>query len=151
VGMDTNIIGRLKIYGQTEPSEPEIKSIIVSDITDESHGNATGIGLADIITRKLYNKINLEITYKNIITSSFLERGKIPVIASNDREALELAIRNCGNSGNGKEKIIRIKNTLHLNELYVSESVLDAIEDSAQIEVIEKVNLFNDKNEFAKF
>ncbi len=144
VGIDTNIIGRIKIYGQPEPEKPKIKSIVVNDLTDESHGNATGIGLADIITRKVFNKIDFEKTYKNISTSSFLARGKIPFVAENDVEAMELAIRNCGNALPGKERIIRIKDTLHLDELYVSDAILNEIKDNLQIEQEgEKVNIFD--------
>lgn len=138
VGIDTNIIGRIKIYGQEEPTSPDIKSIVVMDLTDESHGNATGVGLADIITQKVYDKINFEITNKNISTSSFLERGKIPFVAKNDTEALHLALRNCGNMLPGKERIIRIKDTLHLNELYVSDAVLEELSNNSQIEHIKK-------------
>jgi len=152
VGIDTNIIGRIKIYGQPEPEKPKIKSIAVYDLTDESHGNATGIGLADLITRKVFNKIDFEKTYKNISTSSFLERGKIPFIAENDLEAFELALRNCGNSLPGNERIIRIKDTLHLDELYVSDAILNEIKDNPQIETEgEKVNIFNSDRTLISF
>ncbi len=152
VGIDTNIIGRLKIYGQPEPVRPAIKSIIVTDITEESHGNATGIGLADIITRRLFDKIDFEITYKNISTSSFLERGKIPFIAENDVEALNLGVRNCGSPVPGKERIIRVKDTLHLGELYVSDAILNELEKKKEIEIMErKVPMFDDQYGFRPF
>ena len=57
--------------------------MVVCDLTDETHGNAIGVGLADVITRRLFAKIDYESTYANVITSSFLERGKIPVVADN--------------------------------------------------------------------
>jgi hypothetical protein len=143
-GIDTNIIGRLKIYGQPEPSSPKIRSVVVSDLSDASHGNAIGVGLADVITRKLYNKINFETTYINVSTSSFLERGKIPYIAENDAEALQLALRNCGIIEPGKERIIRIKDTLHLSELYVSDVLLEELRDNPRIEQIgQKENFYN--------
>ena len=152
VGMDTNIIGRIKIPRQPEPESPKIKSIVVRDLTDESHGNVTGIGLADIITKKLFHKIDFEKTNKNIATSSFLERGKIPFIAENDREALELALRNCGHASPGKERIIRIKDTLHLDELYVSEAILREIKDNPQIEVTgESMPIFDNNNSLLPF
>jgi hypothetical protein len=152
VGMDTHIIGRMKIAGQAEPSSPRIRSIIVTDLTDESHGNATGVGLADIITRRLYNKINFDITYKNIITSSFLERGKIPVVAGSDREALEWAIRNCGAPSQGKERIVRIKNTLRMSELYVSGPIWEMVKDNPSMEILgPPVPLFDDKNQLTAF
>ena len=151
VGIDTNIIGRIKIFGQPEPIRPSIKSIVVSDLTDESHGNATGIGLADIITKNLYNKIDFDITYKNIETSSFLERGKIPFVVENDFKALELALRNCGNVSSG-ERIIRIKNTLHLDELYVSDAILNELKYNPQWELYEKkVNIFKEDKALIPF
>src|SRR5262249_27972454 len=114
-GMDTNIIGRLRIIGEPEPETPRIRSIVVNDVTDESHGNAAGLGLADVITRRFYNKIDFPVTYRNVITSSFLERGKMPVIAETAREAYEIARRSCGALPAGGERVIRIRNTLHLS------------------------------------
>jgi hypothetical protein len=137
-GIDTNIIGRLKIHGQPEPVNPSIKAIMVSDLTDESHGNATGIGLADVITRKLADKIDYEVTYTNIVTSSFLERGKLPVVADSDEKALEYSLRSCGYIQPGTERIIRVKDTMHLDELYVSESILEDIKERATIEIVKQ-------------
>lgn len=152
VGLDPNIIGRIKIYGQSEPASPNIKSIVVSELTDESHGNATGVGLADIITRNLYQKIDFLNTYKNTATSSFLERAKIPFVAETDSEALELAIRNCGLPASGKERIIRIQDTLHLDEMYVSDAILNEIIHSPQIEIISpKSALINSSGELNGF
>jgi hypothetical protein len=152
VGIDTNIIGRLKISGQAEPEKPNIKAILVLDLTDRSHGNAIGIGLSDVITKKLYDKIDFSATYSNAVTSSFLERAKIPLVANNDKEAFEIALRSCGYLKMGEEKIIRIKDTLHLDEIYVSEPILNLIKGSAGIESIkENVALFNGENEFTPF
>lgn len=136
-GVDTNIIGRIKISGQPEPVNPSIRSIVIHDLTDDSHGNATGVGLADVITRRLFDKINFEITYKNITTSTFLERGKIPIIAENDLEAFELALRSCNLQPPKDGRIIRIKDTLHLGELYVSEPIFHEIKNNPQIESVE--------------
>ena len=147
VGVDPNIIGRMKIYGQPEPLRPAVKSIIIADITKESHGNAIGVGLADVIPRRLFNKIDFPSTYTNGITSSFYERIKIPVIAETDREAFNIALRGCGYIKKGEEKVVRIKNTLHLEQLYVSDAVLEIIKDSDKIEILKKnVDLFNEGN-----
>jgi hypothetical protein len=152
VGIDPNIIGRIKIGGQEEPDKPTIKAIVLLDLTDSSHGNAIGIGLSDVITKKLYDKIDFPSTYKNTVTSSFLERAKIPIVARNDREALEIALRSCGYLKNGEERIIRIKNTLNLDEIYISKPILDIVIGSEGIEVInENVNLFATETEFAPF
>jgi hypothetical protein len=151
-GIDTNIIGRIKIFGQPEPEKPDIRSIVVSDLTEESHGNAIGIGLADVITKRLFDKINFEVTNKNVATSSFLERGKIPIVAENDKSALLLALRNCGLVEEGAERIIRIKDTLHLDELYVSNTVLEELKDDPLIEAEPvKTDIFNDLNFYNPF
>lgn len=127
VGIDPNIIGRIKIAGQEEPGRPEIKAIVLLNLTDNSHGNAIGIGLSDVITRKLFNKIDFSSTYTNAVTSSFLERAKMPIVAGNDKEAFEIALRSCGYLKNGEEKIIRIKDTLHLDEMYVSQPIFNIL------------------------
>jgi hypothetical protein len=152
VGIDPNIIGRTRITGQKEPDKPNIKAILVSDLTDATRGNAMGIGLSDVITRRLYEKIDFQATYTNIVTSSFLERGKIPIVADTDKEAFGIALRSCGYLKKGEEKIIRIKNTLHLDEVYISQAILKTVLDSKSIEIIkENVNLFESDTEFAPF
>lgn len=152
VGIDPNIIGRIKITGLKEPERPRIKAIIVSDLTEMSYGNAVGIGLADVITRRLFEKINFSTTYSNASTSSFLERAKLPIVASDEREAFRLALRSCGYLKSGEEKIIRIKDTLHLDELLVSKAILDLIQDPGRIEIIDNnVNLFDSQNDFKIF
>ncbi len=138
-GLDPNIIGRIRVSGQPEPELPAIGSIVVSDLTDASHGNAIGVGLADVITRRLYDKIDRSVTYTNVITSTFLERGKIPVVAESDREAVEIAIRTCGRAAlferGEAPRIARIKNTLRAAELLVSAPLLAELHGRSDIEV----------------
>lgn len=152
VGIDSNIIGRTKIFGQEEPENPTIKSILVLDLTDDSKGNAVGIGLADVITKKLYDKIDFASTYANGITSSFLERVKIPVVADTEKEAFEIAFRSCGYIKEGEERIIRIKDTLHLDELYVSKAILESIAGSGNIQSLKAdVPVFDNMGEITSF
>jgi hypothetical protein len=87
---------------QPDAPSPRIRAIVATDLTAESHGNAIGVGLADVITRRLYDKIDRGDTYRNVITNSFLERGKIPVVAFTDREAFEIALRSCGDISAGQ-------------------------------------------------
>lgn len=136
-GMDTNIIGRIRIAGEAEPEFPKITAIVAADLNEESRGNALGIGLADFTTRRLFDKINLKDTYENVVTSTFVERGKLPVIAESDREAVQYALR-ISRQGGGEENIrfVRIKNTLQLSELYVSKSVYEEIKDNPNIQAI---------------
>jgi hypothetical protein len=126
-GIDTNIIGRIRIDGQPEPSSPRIKSIVVRDLTPETHGNACGVGLADVVTRRLADKIDFKTTYTNIITSGFLERGKLPVVADSDEHALEIALRAAGCREPENARVIRIRDTLHLSDILVSPPVLSVM------------------------
>jgi len=128
-GLDPNIIGRMKIRGEVEPIMPKIKNIIVTDITEASHGNAVGVGFADVITRKLFENINFSSTYENVVTSTFLERAKIPIVADNVKKAFEIAYRASGPIKDGKERVVRIKNTLDLAQVYVSHAIYDDIKD----------------------
>ncbi|MBN2188109.1 MAG: hypothetical protein JW699_01545, partial [Chitinispirillaceae bacterium] len=133
VGIDTNIIGRMKIPGQPEPSSPRIKKIVVSSLTTHSCGNAVGIGLADVITEKLYDAIDFDVTRINAETSRFLERARVPHVAKSDRAAFEHALNACGSIPAGSERIVRILDTLHLSELQVSKAVFDEIKDDVEL------------------
>lgn len=122
-GMDTNVIGRVGIRGVPDRG---LKAgyIVVLDLAEESYGNANGIGLADITTRRLVKKINYGATLKNVLTTSFLDRAKIPVVLPNDREAIETAI---GLLSKRPEelRVVQIENTLELEEFYVSPAMAD--------------------------
>ena len=143
-GLDTNVIGRMHIRGEPEPQHPSIKSIMVRDLSVRSHGNALGIGMADVITRRLFDKIDFGPMYENSFTSTFLERVKIPVIARNDAEAFAYALRNCGWLAPGTERVVRIRNTLQLDEVYVSLPVLHELANRGMAEqAADPVPLFN--------
>jgi hypothetical protein len=152
LGMDPNIIGRLKIRGQPEPEWPDIGMIVMRDLTPETHGNAAGMGLADIITRRAYDKIDFQATYANVLTTGFLERAKVPVIAETDREAVELACRAAGAGSEETVRLVRIRNTLHLDELLVSAAVLNEIRDRAGVTLIgELIPLWDETGRMGAF
>ena len=73
----------------------DAEKVVILDLTDETHGNAQGVGLADVTTRRLVNKTKLEMTYPTAVTNTFLHLMKIPMIMDNDREALQLALCCC--------------------------------------------------------
>lgn len=135
-GMDTNIIGRIRILGVQEPTSPRIKYIVASNVSDESHGNALGIGLADLTTRRLFNQIDHHAMNENVITSTFLHRAMVPIVLDNDREAISAAIRANWGTEPEQARLMRIPNTLHLEYLYVSENLLPELTGLDNIEVI---------------
>jgi len=132
-GMDTNIVGGILSYDPAEYTPPKIKRIIVLDLTEETSGNALGIGTADLITRRLYDKLDLKATYTNTITATFLERAKIPIVAETEKEAYEVAVKTVWNLPGAIPRVVIIRNTLKLDELYVSEPVWQEIKDRPDI------------------
>ena len=131
-GMDPNVIGRMKVPGTPEPEYPKTKVIVVTDITDASHGNACGIGLADVTTRRLLDKVDWDATYTNAVTSGFYEHSMLPVVAATDRQAFEWGIR-ASHDPYKPKKIVRITDTLHVSEMYVSEAALNEVKDRVEI------------------
>ena len=121
-GMDTNIIGRPTNPHEPFPADPKILWIVALDLTDESYGNAIGIGNADFTTRRLVDKIDMKPTLINAITACEPGVAKVPATYETDREAVEAALSCIGLTPPERARIIRIKNTLVLGELEVSEA-----------------------------
>ena len=132
-GMDTNIIGRIRVKGSPEPESPEIGAIIVDDLSPESHGNALGIGLADIVTRNLFDKVDFKAMYANVITTTFLERGKTPIVADGLAQAFDIALRTAGGRPFDQLRVIRVANTLHLEEMRVSPALYREMADRVEL------------------
>jgi hypothetical protein len=134
-GMDTNVIGRFRILGVDEPETPAVKYIIVGDVSEESHGNALGIGLADLTTRRVADRVERKAMNANVITSTFIERAKVPMVLASDEEAIETAVRCNWGVPPEQTRFVRIPNTLHLEYLYVSESMVEEVLQGADTEV----------------
>ncbi|MHB1302740.1 MAG: nickel pincer cofactor-dependent isomerase, group 22 [Acidiphilium sp.] len=133
-GMDPNITGRASTpYVETRQS---IGKMAVLDLSARTHGNATGIGLADICTRRLFDKIDFEATYANHITSTVLAGGKIPIVMKNDRQAVQLAVKTSNVADRDRLRLVHIPNTLHLETIRIAETMLDEARTHAGIEVI---------------
>jgi hypothetical protein len=113
-----------------------VKRIFVRDLTDQSKGNAIGIGLADLTTKRLVDKIDYAVTYKNCITGISLEKGAVPMYFSSDREAIEVALGSLGLISAQKSKIVRIKNTLRLEIVGVSEAYAEEIDRRNDVEIL---------------
>jgi hypothetical protein len=135
-GMDTNVIGRFRILGVDEPETPAVKYIVVGDVSEESHGNAIGVGLADLTTRRLADRIERKAMNANVVTSTFIERAKVPMVLASDEEAIETAVRCNWGVPPERTRFVRIPNTLHLEYLYVCESMVDEVLANAETEVV---------------
>src|SRR5687768_15390294 len=121
-GMDTNIIGRPTNPFEPFPTDQKILWIVVLDLTEHSYGNATGVGNADFTTRRLVDKIDMKATLINCITACAPWGARIPATYETDREAVETALSCIGLTPPERARVIRIKNTLMLGEVEVSEA-----------------------------
>jgi hypothetical protein len=120
-GMDTNVIGRWKDMDVTGPITPEIQRIVVLRLAQASEGNANGIGLADFTTRKLVEAIDWKATLTNVQTTGFWGRSFCPPFPGSDREAIQWALASLKQPPDVPVTAARIRNTLHLEELWLNE------------------------------
>lgn len=123
-GIDTHVTGRWRIFGEPEPESPRITRIAVLGLDPSSHGNAQGVGLADLITERLFRNIDLKKTYMNSLTSTYVQRGFIPVIGGSDRETIEKALCSIPLIKQGGARVAWIKNTNHIEEIALSPAAL---------------------------
>jgi hypothetical protein len=126
-GMDTNVLGRMFVPGVPEDDRPRITAVVVLHLTQASHGNAIGIGLADFTTERVISMIDWQATYMNGYTSGIggLLRNRLPQVLPNDRAAIATAIRMCGQPDMAKVRLARIKNTLLAAYVEFSPSLLE--------------------------
>lgn len=133
-GMDPNITGR---YATPYASGgPEITRIVVLGLTKKTHGNANGIGMADMSTRKVMDEIIWEKGYANALTSTVISVVKLPMILDNEELAVKAAIKTCNAFNLSKARVVRIKNTLDIREIWISESMLDEAKEMDNIEIL---------------
>ena len=146
-GMDPNISGRF-VQPQYCSGGIDAEKVVILDLSDETHGNAQGIGLAEVTTRRLFNKMKLEMTYPTGVTNTFLHLMKIPMIMDNDREALQLALCCCPDAEDQTNmKMIRIPNTAHIDVIEISEGMLPLAKANPNIEILsEPYELAFDEN-----
>ena len=124
-GLDPNITGRWFGSNSLWQDTPDVHRIAVLDLSRETHGNAVGIGLADFCTQRVVDKIDRDMTYLNVLTAHFTVPGRIPIYFSTDRETIRRALLSIGGrSGPADKRVIRIHDTLSLNTLEASESML---------------------------
>ena len=138
-GMDTNVIGRIMFIGEREPESPKITRIAVLDLTEEAHGNAVGIGLADFTTKKLVKKIDHDAMAMNAIAAMSPEKGRIPIALSTDKAAVEAALNTIGAVEPGKARLIHIKNTLEMAKLDISEALLEELKGRQDVTLIKEL------------
>ncbi len=141
-GMDPNITGRNCRFTEWD-MKPLVKKIAILGLTPETHGNATGLGLADVITMRLYRDIDIAKTYANVITSTYLDGAGIPIIMNTDQEAIQLAVKTVVRVKPQDTKIVRVANTLEIMDIHVSEPLLPLVKaNPSMFEIVGDLEAF---------
>jgi len=141
-GMDPNVTGRW-VHGYStsladdNKSSPHIRRILVRDLTPETHGNAIGIGFADMTTTRLVNAMDKKVTYINALTSLTPNGAKTPIHFDTDRECITQALASLALSDTRQAKVVRILDTLSLATLEVSEAYADLVRRRTDLELFE--------------
>ena len=135
-GYDPNILGKSFLLKEFVLPVPKIDRMVVLDVSPASHGSAVGIGIFDVTTRKLFDQLNMEAMYANDIALGCLDDCKIPLVAADEEEAIRVAVKVLQDNDPEKLKIVRIRDTLHMEEIQVSEDLLDMVKADPRLELL---------------
>ncbi len=133
-GMDVNITGRWKLPGLPDPEHPHATRLVVLRLTPQSEGNAVGIGNADITTQALVEAMDRRPSYINALTTGFVERVAIPMYLPTEQEAIAAALMTAGVDP-AAARVVRIKNTLQLEDVWLSRNLVDEAVRGGKCEV----------------
>jgi hypothetical protein len=137
LGMDSNVVGRY--YTGPTGREPAIQRIVVRDLTDETGGNAVGIGMADVVLRRAVERMDAAKTYMNCITAKTPEGARVAMTVDTDRQALDVAIACCLKVQASNARIVRMLDTKHLEWFYASEPLLAELLATGRCEMASRV------------
>jgi lactate racemase-like protein len=140
-GADPNVINR-DVAGALPPTEepvkPQIQRVVVRDLTEDTSGNATGIGMADVALRQAIDKIDPVATYMNMITAKAPQGARIPITVDNDRQALYVALACCLKTTPETARIARIPDTKHVETFWASEPLLPELLATGRVEPLDE-------------
>ncbi len=134
-GMDPTVTGRAS-SGLPGFVKLPLKRIVIRDISEESHGNAAGMGVADLMTLRAFNKLDFGSTYTNGVTARNTEGARMPMIVNTDKQAFAIALQTSFGVDPATARIVRIKNTKKLHKIQMSEAYLDEIKGSDSFTIL---------------
>jgi hypothetical protein len=135
--MDTNVVGRKTYVHEAGPEEsPKVKRIIIRGLTEQTHGNATGIGYSEFCLTRVVRAMDTKTTWINVITSGYPAVAMIPPHFETDREVIHIALGTIGLVEPANAKLLWIRNTLHVEEVECSEAYLEAARQRPDLEVL---------------
>jgi hypothetical protein len=154
-GLDPNVIGRgvngyLSSLAREGRSAPFIRRIFVRNLTPETHGNAIGIGMADITTTRAVKSIDLNITYTNALTALTPQSAKIPIYFDTDRECIQRALASLAIEDSSAARVVRIADTLNLQNIEISQSLAAETHSGLIVESAHEPMLFDSDGNLCK-
>ena len=126
--MDPAVVGRVGIRSVPDPGKPFVNKLAVLGVTEDSYGNAVGLGNADYTTRKVANGVDLMPMYMNSITAGGTEGARMPAVLPDDRTVLQAMVATCWRSDLENVRLCQIRSTLHLHEILVAPALLEELE-----------------------
>ena len=135
-GYDPNILGKSSVLKEFCLPVPEIKRMVLLGVTPQSHGNAIGIGLFDVTVKEVFEQLDYEAMYANAIACRCIEDCRVPLVAADEDEAVRVAIKCIRNVKKEDLRIVKIKNTLELEYIQVSKTVLEDIRPDERIRIL---------------
>lgn len=136
-GFDPNVVGHFtnpKI--PIKPDDADVTRIVVLDLTDKSNGNATGLGAANFTTDRVFRKFSFTQTYPNLLTATSIALAQMPLVMANDRQAIQAAVKTSLIGDFSKVRMARIKNTLSVDHMEISENLLPEVASLGNVEVL---------------
>jgi hypothetical protein len=148
-GMDVNVLGRQMVEGEPDLLKPKITRLCVLDLSQESHGNAVGLGIADLTTHRLLSKMDQAVMNMNYFTACFLLRAKTPVALVTDRACIEMGLKTCWQPRIEKVRMALVANTLELSHFWVTRPLVEQARGRPDLEVIGEARAvpFDEKGE----
>ncbi|MCU4925480.1 DUF362 domain-containing protein [Halobacteria archaeon AArc-dxtr1] len=138
-GMDTNVIGRRPFaINEPAPEQPEIKRIYTRGLTEKTHGNAMGVGSADVVHADVAAELDAETTLINALTASTIRGVKLPPVVETDRAGLIAALSTIGVVDPETVRVLRAADTMHLSRLYASPALVEAARERDDLRVVEE-------------
>jgi len=134
--LDLNVVARIGMEGVEEPPRPRIKVLCALDLTEASHGNAVGLGLCDLTTKRLADKIDFQAMYTNSITATFFNRCKLPMVLPTDQRLFEVAVGCLDDRRRARPRLCIARDTLHLERMWVSEVLAEEARAMPNLRVV---------------
>jgi len=134
-GMDPNITASYITPYAT--GGPEVERYVILDLSEETHGNAIGTGVAHFTTKRVFDKTDFDATYPNALTCRVVLGARMPLVLATDRLAIQAALYTVTDGDASRPRIVRIANTSHVDEIEISEALLDEARKRSDIEILE--------------